>query len=127
MEQWGKIICRRKNVLNRTCASVGSERGDSLVVQITEEFGLKHGVEPIDHRIVFKEYPTAVHEYMNRRMDRWVDRMYGDSLDALGSTCIIFPWPPLIFSNLLCARLFETRWRLICPTQSPSSITSEPT
>src|SRR5437764_12475873 len=64
------------------------------------------------------EYSTAVHEYMNRRMDRWVDRMYSDSLDALGSTCIIFLWRPLIFSYLLCGRHFETRWCLICPTQS---------
>ena len=96
-------------------------------MQITEEFGLKHGVKLLDHQIVFMEYSRAIYKYMNRWMDQWVDHMYSDSLNALGSTCIIFLWRLLIFSNLLCGRLFETRWCLICPTESPSSITSEPT
>src|SRR5436853_656967 len=43
---------------------------DKQFVQITEEFGLKHGVELIDHRIVFMEYPTAVHEYRGLHVGR---------------------------------------------------------
>ena len=54
------------------------------------------------------EYPTAVQEYMNGQMDRWVDHMYGDAMDALGSISIIFLDRMLIFSDLLSSRSFET-------------------
>ena len=59
------------------------------------------GVELVNHRLRLFECPIAVHEYMNRQMDRWVDRMYGDDLYALGSTSIILFYLALIFSYLL--------------------------
>ncbi len=62
---------------------------DPEFVLITEEFALNHGVELVNHRLMLLECPIAVHEYMNRQMDRWIDHMYGDNLSALGSTSII--------------------------------------
>jgi hypothetical protein len=44
---------------------------DKEFVQVTEEFSLKHEAELVNHSgIRLTEYPTVVHEYMNRRMDR---------------------------------------------------------
>jgi len=53
---------------------------------LTEDFNLRHGVELINYRIRLIEYPTAVHEYMTRKMDKWMDRSFGDDLEMLGST-----------------------------------------
>jgi hypothetical protein len=59
---------------------------DAEYILITEDFGLRHGVELVKNRLQFTEYPTGVHEFMTRKMDTWVDRAFGDSLDKLGST-----------------------------------------
>ena len=53
---------------------------------LTEDFNLRHGVELVNYRIRLIEYPTAVHEYMTRKMDKWMDRSFGDDLEMLGST-----------------------------------------
>ena len=50
---------------------------DSEFVFITEDFGLRHDVELVNHRLKLLECPIVVHAYLNRQMDRWVDRMYG--------------------------------------------------
>jgi hypothetical protein len=34
-------------------------------IVITNEFNLRHGVEPIDNQIILLECPTAVHEYLS--------------------------------------------------------------
>jgi hypothetical protein len=57
---------------------------DYLVV--TEDFSLRHGVELVNHRIHLIEYPTALHEFINRKMDKWIDRSFGDDIVMLGST-----------------------------------------
>jgi hypothetical protein len=53
---------------------------------LTEDFNLRHGVELMNYRICLIEYPTALHEYMNRKMDKWMDRSFGDDIEMLGST-----------------------------------------
>lgn len=55
-------------------------------ILISEEFNLRHGVELVDHHIGLYEYPTAVHEYLNRTMDEWVHATYGRDIIKLGST-----------------------------------------
>lgn len=62
---------------------------DEEYLLITEDFGLRHGVELVNHHIRLNEYPTAVHEFMSRQMDRWVDRSFGDRIAMLGSTSTI--------------------------------------
>ena len=54
-------------------------------ILISEEFNLRHGVELVDNLVVLYEYPTAVHEYMNRAMDEWVHAAYGRNIVKLGS------------------------------------------
>jgi hypothetical protein len=53
---------------------------------VSEEFGLRHGVELVNHHLRLYEYPTAVHEYMSRIMDEWVHTAYGRNIIKLGST-----------------------------------------
>lgn len=59
---------------------------DQEYLLVTEDFGLRHGVELVKHRICFVEYPSALHEFMSRKMDKWVDRCCGDNIVMLGST-----------------------------------------
>jgi hypothetical protein len=45
-----------------------------------------HEFDSMNHRIHLTEYPTAVHEFMSRQMDKWVERSFGDDIAMLGST-----------------------------------------
>lgn len=55
-------------------------------VTITETYGLRHGIELYDHRIVLTEYPTSTHEAIIRRLEKLIDRTYQDDLGSLGSS-----------------------------------------
>ena len=54
-------------------------------IVISEEFNLRHGVELVDNHLGLYEYPTAVHEYMSRIMDKWVHAIYGRNIVELRS------------------------------------------
>lgn len=55
-------------------------------ILITDDFGLRHGVELVKNRIRLIECPTGLHEFIGRKMDTWIDRSFGDSIEKLGST-----------------------------------------
>jgi hypothetical protein len=59
---------------------------DEEYILITDDFGLRHGVELVNHRIRLIEYPTAVPEVMTREMDTWVVQAYGRQIIKMGST-----------------------------------------
>ena len=47
-------------------------------ITITETYGLRHGTELYDHRLVVVEYPTSTHEVVTRRLEKLMDRAYQD-------------------------------------------------
>jgi hypothetical protein len=49
-------------------------------------FGLRHGVELMDSRIILHDSPTRLHEQMSRAFDRWVQSSYGLTLGNIGSS-----------------------------------------
>jgi hypothetical protein len=59
---------------------------DAVYIIITDDFGLRHGVELVKNRIHLIECPTGLHELISRKMDTWMDRSFGDSIEKLGST-----------------------------------------
>jgi hypothetical protein len=77
-------------------------------INITETYGLRHGVELYDHRLVLLECPTSTHEVVIRRLEKLMDRTYQDELLPLGSSSnpsprARLPWIVLIFLALIYA------------------------
>ena len=82
IQRWSQNDLTKEDVEYLQCTPIT----DQEYLAITEDFGLRHGVELVNYRIHLIEYPTAVHEFMIRKMDKWVDRSFGDDIVMLGST-----------------------------------------
>jgi len=82
LQRWSQDELTKKDVAFLESTSITE---DEYLV-LTKDFNLRHGVELVNYRIRLIEYPTAVHEYMTRNMDKWMDRSFGDDLEMLGST-----------------------------------------
>ena len=78
---------------------------DEEFVLVTDDFGLRHGVELMNHHIHLIEYPTALHEVMTRRMDIWVFQAYSLQLIAMGSTSKIVHYFAYCHSSCVRKRL----------------------
>ena len=63
---------------------------DDEYEQLLEDSGVKGKIELYKHKIKLDEFVSPVHEYMNRRIERLLDRAYGDALHGLGSASISF-------------------------------------
>jgi hypothetical protein len=63
---------------------------DDEYEQLLEDSGVRGKIELYNHNIKLDEFVSPFHEYMNRRMERLVDRAYGDALHGLGSASISF-------------------------------------
>lgn len=92
---------------------------------ITEDFSLAHGNELNKNRIQLHEFPTAVHEYLNRCMDVWVQAVYGRSIMKLGSTSIVFSEYMLRFSTSIRCWTRETSRLGLCPKEHACSFASQ--
>jgi hypothetical protein len=82
VQRWQNGILSKDDYSYLGTTSLSSQ--DYLLV--SEEFNLRHGVELVNDHLRLYEYPTAIHEYMNRIMDEWVHTAYGRNIIKLGST-----------------------------------------
>jgi len=78
---------------------------DEEFVLITDDFGLRHGAELMNHHIRLIEYPTALPEVMTPRIDIWVYQAYGLQLIATGSTSTIVHYFAYCHSSCVHKRL----------------------
>ena len=81
LDRWQKENMSKDDYSYLNTISISSQE----YILITEEFNLRHGVELVDNHLGLYEYPTAVHEHMNRTMDEWVNAVYGRNIVKLGS------------------------------------------
>jgi hypothetical protein len=82
IQWWSQNELTKEDVKYFECTSIM----DQEYLILTEDFGLRHGIEFMNHRIHLIEYPTAVHEFITRKVDKWMDRFFGDDIVILGST-----------------------------------------
>jgi hypothetical protein len=82
IQRWSQNELTKEDVKYFECTSIT----DQEYLILTEDFGLRHGIELVNHRIRLIEYPTVVHEFITRKIDKWMDRSFGDDIVMLGST-----------------------------------------
>jgi hypothetical protein len=81
LKRWQKGSMTKDDYTHLKTISISSQD----YILISEEFNLRHGLEFVDNHLELYEYPTVVHESMNRIKDDWVHATYGRDIIKLGS------------------------------------------
>jgi hypothetical protein len=86
LQRWaeGRVTQADKEYMDRFTFSDDEFEG------LQEDTGVKCKFELYKNKIILDEFASPVQEYMNRRVERLVDRAYGDALHRLGSATISF-------------------------------------